>query len=81
MWPINWDTNILWWFSLVFGADTLAGVVLLYVEYRWFKPTDTRSMAKQIKKLIASNISKTEAKKVDKIIEKALIESEEKDGN
>jgi len=59
---------------VIFIADVLS----VWVEYQWFKPADTKAMAKQVKKMLQANLPKREAAKAAKIIDKAeQIEKEE----
>jgi uncharacterized protein (DUF1697 family) len=59
--------ELIVWFFLIAGADLVAVVA----EYRWFKPADTKAMAKQVKKLLKENLPKREVQKVIKAIDKA----------
>jgi hypothetical protein len=68
-------TDIAVWIGIGYfvirKADFVAGKQLLDLEYKQYKPADTKEMAKQVKKLIMANLPKKEAVKATKLIDKA----------
>jgi di/tricarboxylate transporter len=59
---------------VIYGLPVLSieAIIAIWVEYKFFKPADTKAMAKQVKKLIKEQLPQREAKKIEKAIDKAV---------